>query len=208
MDIEGIDRLFKRYLSCFEGVDRNQVRDSFVKLVGLYEAPNRHYHRLEHLRAMLEFMDVHVGDRDVVLDLATFFHDAIYKTTSGNNEKESAELAQKHLKALRFDEEQTLSVCALIEATAGHHAEAGNWRSSMFLDADLSVLGSTPERYQRYSEAIRREYQWVPGFMYRKARKKILGNFLEREQLYFCDPVYDRLEAIARENLSEEMKRL
>jgi predicted metal-dependent HD superfamily phosphohydrolase len=82
--------------------------------------------------------------------------------------------------------------------------EDGPW----FLDFDLAILGSRPEIYRTYSQAIRREYRWVPKLLYRRGRRQVLESFLQRELLFFTEAMRTRLEDQARANLAEELASL
>ena len=75
----------------------------------------------------------------------------------------------------------------------------------MVLDFDLAILGSSPEYYQFYRQAIRQEYRWVSGLLFRRKRRQVLESFLQRERLFFTAEMRARLEAQARRNLQEEL---
>lgn len=96
----------------------------------------------------------------------------------------------------------------LILATKRHEAEGDPSDVGLFLDADLSILGADEETYTAYSEAVRREYAWVPEAAYRDGRLKVLTSFLRRERLYHIEPMAERFEAQARRNLSDEVQAL
>jgi predicted metal-dependent HD superfamily phosphohydrolase len=137
---------------------------------------------------------------------AAWFHDAVYDTRSGTNEKESAALAGRALAELGVPPERVESVRRLILATEGHEARGDVPDLGLFLDADLSILGTEEETYRAYSEAIRKEYAWVPDAAYREGRLKVLTSFLRRERLYYTGPLAERFEARARSNLSNEVR--
>ena len=66
-----------------------------AELVRAYAAPDRHYHDLRHIEALLGLADAYadaIVDRDAV-EAAIWFHDAIYDTRRNDNEARSAELA-------------------------------------------------------------------------------------------------------------------
>ena len=69
-------------------------------------------------------------------------------------------------------------------------------------------LGVAEKIYVKYSKAIREEYSWVPAFMYRSSRKKILRSFMERERIYYTDEMNKRFEAQARTNINDEIESL
>src|SRR5260370_20074579 len=70
-----------------------------AELVSAYTAPDRHYHDLRHIEALLGLADACAGaitDRDAV-EAAIWFHDAIYDTRRSDNEERSAALAMARL---------------------------------------------------------------------------------------------------------------
>src|ERR1700682_6124326 len=66
-----------------------------AELAQTYQAPDRHYHDLRHIEALLRLARDHaeaLSDRDAV-EAAIWFHDAIYDTRRNDNEARSAEVA-------------------------------------------------------------------------------------------------------------------
>lgn len=179
----------------------------FHELTSLYAGEERFYHNLRHVAELLRLIE---NLRDEVRDmtavsLAVWFHDAVYDTRRQDNEEASAELAAHRLSGAGVPEETTSIVRALILATRSHTTEGAGPDAPLFLDADLSILGAPPEIYAPYRGAIRREYAWVPEFLYRRGRKKILRAFAARPRLYSTDAMRLRFEAQARANLNEEL---
>ncbi len=78
--------------------------------------------------------------------------------------------------------------------------------SQIFLDADLSILGASPAKYQFYAMSIRKEYNWLSESDYRTGRKQVLEKFCQRERLYYTQQMFDALELKARHNIQEEIK--
>ena len=76
------------------------------------------------------------------------------------------------------------------------------------VDIGLAILGSSPERFAQYNADVRREYDWVPGFRYRRARRAVLQGFLGRPRIYTTDSAFELLEAQARTNLIGALERL
>jgi predicted metal-dependent HD superfamily phosphohydrolase len=68
----------------------------FAELVKRYSSPERHYHTLMHIEAMLELLP----QPSPALVLAVWFHDAVYDTHSADNEERSAALADEMLQRL------------------------------------------------------------------------------------------------------------
>lgn len=179
-------------------------------LTGRYSGPDRHYHNLRHVAEVLRLLEQFGGmaaDYDA-LRFAAWFHDAVYDTRKQSNEEESAALAGRALEEMEVPTSKIGLVRRLVLATKKHEAEGGLPDVGLFLDADLSILGADEETYLVYSEAIRREYAWVPEAAYREGRLKVLTNFLRRERLYYTEPLAERFDARARSNLSKEVRAL
>ncbi len=175
-----------------------------------YSEAARHYHNLGHIRALLGWAAeyrAHLQDYDAVR-FAIWFHDAVYDTRRGDNEECSAVLAVQALPGLHISTPVIHAVEAMILATKAHQLGALTGDAAWFLDFDLAILGSPPEIYRAYSQAIRREYAWVPGLLFRRKRRQVLESFLQREQLFFTAEMRERLEAQARRNLQEELQQL
>ncbi len=93
----------------------------------------------------------------------------------------------------------------LILATKSH--QATDQTAALFLEADLSILGSDEKTYERYARAIRQEYAWLPEEVYRAGRAKVLEGFLRREHIYQTRQ-FSVLETPARANLGRELQAL
>lgn len=199
-----------RALTCAYGAGDGPADRWLGALTRHYSGPDRHYHNLRHVAEvlrLLEQFEAGAADYDA-LRFAAWFHDAVYDTRSRTNEEESAALAGRALAELGVPPERAEAARRLILATRGHEAEDDVPDIGLFLDADLSVLGAEEETYLAYSEAIRREYSWVPEAAYREGRLKVLTNFLKRGRLYYTEALAVRLEARARVNLSNEIRAL
>ena len=158
-----------------------------------YSEPHRHYHTLTHIEHLLDLLP----HADETVLAAIWFHDAIYSGAA--NEERSAELARRALTELNFDEDTIANVERLILATKTHDA------AHEFLDADLAILGSDPDRYDDYVAAVRREYAHVPDDAFRAGRNAILRSFLTRPRIYATDAFHERFEAAARKNIEREL---
>src|SRR5215471_3035793 len=95
-----------------------RIRDELVRA---YAAPERHYHNLAHIEAMLGLMRSYenaLSDPQSV-EAAIWFHDVIYDTRRHDSEERSAELAASRLSGLLSPDRITL-IARMIRATAGH----------------------------------------------------------------------------------------
>lgn len=182
----------------------------FASLVNAYSEKGRFYHNLSHVKTLLGLAQEveHLLSNAVAVAFAIWFHDAIYQPSRSDNEERSAQLAAQSLAQLTVADEMIAYVQRMIRATARHDADGLPTDGRIFLDLDLSILAAAPETYQAYRRAIRKEFSWVPEFLYRRERRKILQRFVEREAIYFTAPLAALYEAQARRNLAAEIKQL
>ena len=171
--------------------------------------PSRHYHDLAHLdnlyAQLLPVWD-HLQDPNAVI-FAIAYHDLVYHVRSTSNERRSAERANEQLGAMGIDPRMIERCADHIRATAGH-AISNDPDTNLFTDADLSILGATPDVYSRYAEQVRKEYAIYPDLFYKPGRRKVLANFLAMPRIFKTLHFKDRLEDQARINLRDELERL
>ncbi|WP_303310153.1 hypothetical protein [Hymenobacter sp. BT730] len=184
---------------------------TYRQLVRAYEAPERHYHSLEHIRRLLNTLDEHrdmVQDATVV-ELAIWFHDAVYNPLRDDNEARSSQLAREFLENTSLSKEQWARVRFLIERTKDHSQPqpADDTDLHFFLDADLQILGAPEADYGQYAQQVRQEYRLVPDFLYRRGRRKVLEKLLSSSPLYRTNFFHQKLEEAARYNLQAELSK-
>lgn len=88
------------------------------------------------------------------------------------------------IKSHMSESDMILQIEQCIIATATHIASATQARETnntilaTFLDADMSILGRDPDKYEKYARSIRKEYEFVDHSVYCEKRAKILYSFL------------------------------
>lgn len=176
-------------------------------LLARWSEPHRNYHSATHLLAVLEALDLLTG-RSVpkTVALAAWFHDAVYNG-SASDEEDSAVLAQECLKDV-LPAEEVAEVARLVRLTATHVPEADDGGGQLFCDADLSILGSDPERYARYVAGVRADYAHVSEGDFAKGRSAVVRRLLAVEPLFHTKAGRELWAARARENLSGELAAL
>lgn len=182
---------------------------TFKDLRIAYSEPARHYHTATHIADCLEQFDAVAGAvRDPeALELALWFHDAVYDPRAADNEARSAELAAFVLDRAGAAPALVTAVGALILTTRTHEP-AGLPDAPWLLDIDLAVLGRPRAEFLRYEAAIRAEYAWVGLPEYCAKRAEILARFLARPALYLTPPFQQRFETAARANLHRSVAAL
>jgi predicted metal-dependent HD superfamily phosphohydrolase len=178
-------------------------------LLGRHAEPHRAYHTAQHLEECCEKFGSSrsLACEPGAVQLALWFHDAVYDTRSGDNEERSAEWAVQVLDASGSSLALQDAVREMVLATR-HSAAPESADAALTVDIDLSILGASPARFEEYEGQVRREYEWVPEAAYRPARAKILGEFLARTCIYTTDFFHDRYESQARENLRRSLDQL
>lgn len=181
----------------------------FENLLAAYNEPTRFYHTLQHLDACLEEFD-HVRDlceHPAEVELALWFHDIVYDSHRSDNEEKSAEWMERVAREADLSEEIITRVRDLILATR-HNAPPESSDTALLVDIDLAVLGADEERFDRYEQDVRKEYDWVSDEQFREGRAKVLRSFLDRETIYSTELFRAQLEESARKNIERSLTRL
>jgi predicted metal-dependent HD superfamily phosphohydrolase len=181
-------------------------------LLSCWSTPERHYHTVTHLTAVLDVVDAHATlaatpDR---VRLAAWLHDAVYdpRALGDANERDSAEFAAGLLGSLGVPVDVAADVARLVGLTAGHGTDADDPDGELLCDADLAILASAPARYADYTAAIRREYAHVPEADFAAGRAAVLRALLELPALYRHASLAAVWEQPARANLEAELASL
>jgi len=180
----------------------------YRELVANYTEANRAYHTLDHVADCLHWLDevrLLLGCPDEA-EWAIWFHDAVYDPRRADNEEQSAALAADVSSAAGVGEDAVGRVADLIRLTRHTTADLTG-DAAIVCDIDLAILGATPERFDQYDSAIRREYAWVPADIFRRERGRLLAAFLARPRIYQTPYFSDALEQQTRANLNAAIQR-
>ncbi len=184
-----------------------------------HREPHRRYHGIAHVAWVLRTVDellptvAAAADAAIAIRAAALFHDAVYDPHRGDNEEASAQLARRVLtEDLGWDTSATAEVARLIRSTAGHtlapDAATTDPSAAVLLDADLGVLGASPQAYQAYVDGVRGEYAHVDADAWRVGRGAVLQSFLDRAWIYATPAMRTTCEVRARANLTAELATL
>ena len=176
----------------------------FADLAARYGEPGRHYHTLDHVRAVLDRIDALWPDAPPALRLAAWLHDVVYDSRAADNEERSADYARAVLPALGVPSDVIEETARLILLTRSHETDSDDRAGRTLLDADLAVLSADAPTYDAYAAAIRREYAWVPEPDYRAGRRRVLERFLVRPRIFLTMEMAEA-EPRARDNLRREI---
>lgn len=179
----------------------------FLDLLDRWGEEHRKYHGRTHLLAVLEALDLLTEPahppRTVLL--AAWFHDAVYRGIAGQDEEESARLAEERLARAGLPAAEVDEVARLVRMTADHQPQPGDGAAALLSDADLSVLGGEPAAYARYLAAVRQDFAHIGDDDFAAGRAAVV------RQLLLLDPLFHTprgralwLDA-ARRNLQAEL---
>ncbi|WP_332762163.1 DUF4031 domain-containing protein [Pseudarthrobacter sp.] len=179
----------------------------FLDLLDRWSEDHRRYHGCTHLLAVLEAMDLLTDPADpprTVL-LAAWFHDAVYRGIAGQDEEESARLAEERLTDAGLPAAEVEEVARLVRLTSDHRPEPGDDDGALLCDADLSVLGGEPEPYARYVAAVREDYAHIGDADFAAGRAAVVRHLLELDPLFHSDRARELWLDAARRNLLGEL---
>ena len=179
--------------------------DSFDQLHAAWRTGRRHYHELGHLVACLGELDaaaVEPACADLV-ELALWYHDAIYEPGASDCEPRSAELLIAHAAALAIPASSARRAADLVLATAHTRCAAprGDRATDLIVDIDLAILGRDVLSFMDFEYSVEEEYAPSSRFAFRIARGRFLASLLAAPTLYRTEQFRARYEQPARAQL-------
>ena len=178
----------------------------FLDLLDRWGEEHRKYHGRTHLLAVLEALDLlaEPADPPRTVLLAAWFHDAVYRGIAGQDEEESARLAEERLAHAGLPAAEVDEVARLVRMTADHQPEAGDGAAALLSDADLSVLGGDPAAYARYLAAVRQDFAHIGDDDFAAGRAAVVRQLLKLDPLFHTQRGRELWLDAARRNLQSE----
>ena len=168
---------------------------------------HRKYHSRTHLLAVLEALDLlsepALPARSVTL--AAWFHDAVYEGIAGQDEEQSARLAEDCLATAGLPGPVIDEVARLVRLTSTHSPGPGDHAGALLCDADLSILGAEPAAYARYLAAVREDYSHVSDADFAAGRAAVVRQLLALDPLFHSERAKTLWLDAARRNLQAEL---
>jgi predicted metal-dependent HD superfamily phosphohydrolase len=179
----------------------------FLDLLDRWGEEHRRYHGRTHLLAVLEALDLltepAAPPRTVLL--AAWFHDAVYRGIAGQDEEESARLAEDRLRHAGLPPAEVDEVARLVRLTADHRPQPGDDAGALLSDADLSVLGGDPAAYARYLAAVRQDFAHIGDRDFAAGRAAVVRGLLQLEPLFHTGRAKELWLEAAHRNLRGEL---
>jgi predicted metal-dependent HD superfamily phosphohydrolase len=181
----------------------------FDELIARYSETHRKYHTPQHLNECIARLEaaLELAEHSGEVEIALWFHDAVYDVKRQDNELQSALWAKCSTLEAGATPQCADRIYALVMATQ-HAARPSSRDEQLLVDIDLSILGAPQARFDEYELQVRQEYAWVPDGLFRRKRRAILEDFLARPFIYCTSHFHSAFEAAARENLRRSISRL
>lgn len=179
----------------------------FLDLLDRWGEEHRKYHGRTHLLAVLEALDLlaEPADPPRTVQLAAWFHDAVYRGSAGQDEEDSARLAEERLAHAGLPAADIEEVARLVRLTSDHRPDPGDDDGALLCDADLSVLGGEPEPYARYVAAVRQDYAHIGDADFAAGRAAVVRHLLKLDPLFHSERARELWLEAARRNLQGEL---
>lgn len=189
---------------------RDKSREAYFALYDRYHEPNRHYHNWGHIGRCLEEVD-RVEKRLIrpdEVELAIWFHDAVYNPAGKDNEELSAKGASITLAKFGAGDALRSRVGNLILATKHREFPPESDNDARYLvDIDFSIIGAPEPVFLETEGQIRKEYSMYNDEEFRQGRVKFLEAALARPKIFCTDYYLKKCESQARINLQNALKR-
>jgi len=181
----------------------------FARLDAHYREAHRHYHNGGHIDDCLARLDLAaaaatVDDADAV-EMALWFHDAIYELGAPDNEALSAEWFAARAGG-RLPADFIARVADYINSTTHRETPAAPG-AKWVVDADLGGLGMDDAAFHRDGARIRREFAHLSDAEFARGQAAFLRTLLARERIFYTDFFRDLCEARARRHIDEVLAR-
>ncbi len=181
----------------------------FVPLEKRYNEHHRRYHNFEHIARCLDLFhgfhrEHHLLKRDrLLIEMAIWYHDAVYDIRAKDNEERSAELVVEDGRSIFLSEDFLADVKRLV-LTTKHVGIPERQDEQILCDIDLAGLGQPWEEFRRDGKDIREEYRTVvpADAEFNAGRAAFLGRFLGRPHIYQTSYFQAKYEDQAVKNIT------
>lgn len=192
--------LWNRCLSRETKMDATPVYDDLVRC---YNEPGRCYHGWTHLTHCLQEFDQAASRMQIpdAVELALWFHDAVYVPGAADNEQRSADLFRLWAE-IKLSPTLVEKVCDLILITM-HKQTPESGDESCIVDIDLSSFGLAWADFLQDTRNVRKEQAYVLDALYYPAHAEFLKMLLSRPRIFHTDFFYGRYEESARRNIRQ-----
>ena len=204
-----LERFIALWVRCARGAaDSVAAERLFDELHALYSGAGRYYHTPAHVTHCLSRLDMcsdRMQEPDEV-ELALWYHDAVYDPHAADNEHQSAQLFLRHAaEVLTAERAQRIHDLVLITT---HRVEPVLLDQKLMVDIDLSGFGLPWEQFSSESRAVRAEFEDLCDAEFYTTQIRFLRTLTSRERFFASDFFFERYETQARKNVARTLARL
>ena len=155
----------ERWQATWKGLGVESLEaDLYAAVTARYAESHRSYHTLQHLdECFVNFDEArHLADQVHGVELALWFHDAVYEVRSQDNEEQSASWARDAAIEQGVASSVAERVHRLVLATK-HNARPPSPDAALLVDVDLAILGAAVERFDEYERQVLRSIRGCPA---------------------------------------------
>ena len=183
------------------------VVSPYARLAMLYGEPMRRYHTFDHIQHCLQEFDAIVEQLEHAdaVEMALWFHDAIYVPGASDNEQRSAQLFRSC--AVGGDPGFCQRVDELIMVTT-HRVPPRSHDERFIVDIDLSSFGQSWAEFLYDGEDLRAESADLDDAGYYQSQLRFLNSLYQRPNLFQTTFFQARYEQAARTNIERLIARL
>ncbi|SDU78903.1 HD domain-containing protein [Arcanobacterium phocae] len=211
--------------------ERDHIERVAYELLDIWSSPDRFFHNTRHVIDMLTRVDTLASETQnpCLVRLATWGHglvfnvsdDAVYSRNGGEDERASADVADKFFAEIGIPADNRHRIAELIFHLHKRHDLPGSAKRAdetarfdsidvdrlALYDAHFGTLANPPQRYKTYVSQVREEYPRVSEYSWLMARRQIVEHLLARKRI-FLTPLANEWEQVARQNLGAELERI
>lgn len=206
-----LGRLEKQWLSLWQRLQaKGNGHRVFMEIIRRYSEPHRVYHTLQHVQDCLNDLNKcrRIPNNPDAVEMALWFHDAVYDPQAQNNEDRSATLFRQIADKASLDIAFSRTVVKLILATRDHQEVPYYPDSRFVIDIDLASLGQPEKRFKENERKVRREYRDIDDTSFTAGRISFLEALLNRLPIYTLGFFRIQYEKQAQKNLTWAIENL
>ena len=183
----------------------------FRQLLKAYSEPQRHYHSVQHIVECLKHLDEvrHLLQDAQGVELALWFHDAVFDVRAADNEEKSAAWATQSLALLDVSSDNIDIVRHLILSTKPSYARTDSFLEDWMHDIDLHIFGVHVPKFAQFTQDIRQEFAWVDDLNYRRGHDLVMRRLITNPHgIYRTEAGRLDYEETARTNIELQLQGL
>lgn len=186
--------------------DEDHCNAVFNQLSRLYLGDDRFYHDTEHIRQCLEKLDEAVDEcgRHPEVELATWFHDAVYHAGSPDNESKSADWFRD--RSENYLEENTIEHVSNLITITEHRNQPQTDLEKLMVDVDLSSFSLPFDQFLRDGSNVRKEFKAYSDEKFVAGQRSFLTGLIGRSSIFSTDYFHQHYEKKARDNINKLLK--